>query len=185
MYIQYISIQSTFVARLACPMETGKHQQSKLSPLPTASLCCFSSLSNEPLLKSTAERNWSTSSALFTLPFSPDVFIDRACSSCYTIFCFFLSTSTHPIWSQHIFFINWAVSGKRKEAHSTFEYMCDLFYCVLVNSFLPYIMNTSSFRHGIDGSDGIGICEKKSCFQSKTQKQQNTKQTSVHGGRIS
>ena len=76
-------------------------------------------------------------------------------------------------------------------------------------------MNISSFRHGIDGSDGIGICENnskrpvdalavktsithllttwnqemlahlKSCFQSKTQKLQNTKQTLVPEGRIS
>ena len=41
-------------------------------------------------------------------------------------------------------------------------------------------MNTSSFCHGIvdiDGSDSIGICEKSS-FQSKTQKQQNTKRIS-------
>ena len=41
-------------------------------------------------------------------------------------------------------------------------------------------MNTWSFCHGIvdiDGSDGIGICE-INCFQSKTQKQQNTKRIS-------
>ena len=48
-------------------------------------------------------------------------------------------------------------------------------------------MNTWSFCHGIvdiDGSDGIGICE-INCFQSKTQKQQNTKQALVLERRIS
>ena len=142
MFINVYSIyfNPIFICSLTC-LSHGAWQTAAVKTIPTAN--CFSLLLLQPVQRASpqghrGEKLEHIISTLHIAFFSPDVFIDRACSCCYMIFCFFLSTSTHPIWSHHIFLINWAVSGKRKEAHSTFEYMCDLFYCVLVHIlFLP------------------------------------------------
>ena len=113
MFINVYSIyfNPIYICSQTC-LSHGDWQTSAVKTIPTAH--CFSLLLLQHVQRASPQEHHGEKlehiiSTLHIAFFSPDVFIDRACSCCYMIFCFFLSTSIYypPIYYEHFVFSSW------------------------------------------------------------------------------